>query len=205
MTLKYVGPKPIISHTSIEFDENKEDKYVYLSVVAQLIQALDHDYIDDKSYVYEKNLFSHDECLYILNKYCKNLNTLLTQTNDSAQEDMEHDKERARNNDMLSDQDKEVLINNIDIMHDYVMQRAVNKNVYYCAVNILADIVQEDHIEHITTPYTEPFLHVLHSLQGTLVYKQAPIDTKLDVFEVDKQLLVKLQVINILRDAKPII
>ena len=173
--------------------------------MAQLIQALDHDYIDDKSYVYEKNLFSHDECLYILNKYCKNLNTLLTQTNDSAQEDMEHDKERARNNDMLSDQDKEVLINNIDIMHDYVMQRAVNKNVYYCAVNILADIVQEDHIEHITTPYTEPFLHVLHSLQGTLVYKQAPIDTKLDVFEVDKQLLVKLQVINILRDAKPII
>ena len=71
MTLKYVGPKPIISHTSIEFDENKEDKYVYLSVVAQLIQALDHDYIDDKSYVYEKNLFSHDECLYILNNIVK--------------------------------------------------------------------------------------------------------------------------------------
>jgi len=36
MTLKYVGPKPLISHTGIEFDKNKEDKYVYLPIVAKL-------------------------------------------------------------------------------------------------------------------------------------------------------------------------
>jgi len=48
MTLKYVGPRPHISHTGIEFDSNKEDKFVYLNFVVQLIKALSHDYFEDK-------------------------------------------------------------------------------------------------------------------------------------------------------------
>jgi len=53
MELKYVGPKPIISHTGIEFDNNKEDKFAYLNIVIQLLKALDHDYFEDKTYVYQ--------------------------------------------------------------------------------------------------------------------------------------------------------
>ena len=53
MILKYVGPKPIISHTGIEFDNNKEDKYAYLNIVIQLIRALDHEYIENRIYKYE--------------------------------------------------------------------------------------------------------------------------------------------------------
>ncbi|MDQ7061959.1 MAG: hypothetical protein Q9M43_12925 [Sulfurimonas sp.] len=48
MRLKYVGPKPIISHTGIEFDNNKEDKFAYLNIVIQLLKALNHEYFEDK-------------------------------------------------------------------------------------------------------------------------------------------------------------
>jgi hypothetical protein len=61
----------------------------------------------------------------------------------------------------------------------------------------LADIVKKDHIDHITTPFFQTFMHVLHSLQGTLRGEKFPIDTALDVFEKDKNLFVTLKVVNI--------
>jgi len=199
MTLKYVGPKPIISHTGIEFDKNKEDKFVYLNIVVQLIKALDHDYIEGKSYTYEDVRLSDIEIKHILHEYCPDMDKLLDKTAYSIEDEIEHNIKRAHESDTLEEEDKEVLINNITIMHDYMLQRAVNKSVYYCAMTVLADIAQRDHIDHITTPMYQPFVHVLHSLQGTLLKRKAPIDTQLDVFEQDKQLFVKLKVVNILR------
>ena len=48
----------------------------------------------------------------------------------------------------------------------------------------------------------QPFVHVLHSLQGTLLKKRVPIDTQLDIYEQDQQLFVKLKVVNILKNKK---
>jgi len=199
MTLKYVGPKPIISHTGIEFDKNKEDKFIYLNIVVQLIKALDHDYIEGKSYSYEDVRLSDVDMLHILNKYCLNMDKLLDKTTYNIEHEIEHNIERAHESKTLDEEDKNVLINNIAIMHDYMLQRAVNKSVYYCAMAILADIAKRDHIDHITTPMYQPFMHVLHSLQGTLLKERVPIDTQLDVYEKDKKLFVQLKVVNILK------
>ena len=200
MTLKYVGPKPIISYTGIELDKNKEDKFVYLGVVAKLIKALDHKYIEEKTYFYDdKRELSHAEILDILEKYCKNLNELLDKTNHNVEEEIEHNLKRAHESKTLEPIEKEVLLNNINMMHDYMIQRSVNKSVYYCAMRVLADIVKEDHIDYIKAPFTEKFMHVLHSLQGTLVAEKSPIDTKLDIFRKDNQLYILLKVVNILQ------
>jgi len=199
MTLKYVGPKPLISHTGIEFDKNKEDKYIYLGIVTRLIEALDHKYIEDKVYIYnDEGNVSENEILHTLNKYCPNIDELLDKNNHCVEEYMQHDLQRAHESKTLNAMEKEVLINNIELMHDYMLQRSVNKNVYYCAMKVLADIISRDHIDYVTTPFVHHYMHVLHSLQGTLVKEKAPIDTKLDIFEKDKKLFVKLQVINIL-------
>ena len=200
MTLKYVGPKPIISYMGIELDKNKEDKFVYLGVVTKLIKALDHKYIEDKSYFYDdKREFSHAEILDILEKYCNNLNELLDKTNHNVEEEIEHNLKRVHESKTLEPIEKEVLLNNINMMHDYMIQRSVNKSVYYCAMRVLADIVKDDHIDYIKTPFTEKFMHVLHSLQGTLVAEKYPIDTKLDIFRKDNQLYILLKVVNILQ------
>jgi len=53
MNIKYAGPKPIISHRGINFDNNKEDKYVYLNVAVQILKSLDHEYVKDKVYTYD--------------------------------------------------------------------------------------------------------------------------------------------------------
>lgn len=198
MILKYVGPKPIISHTGIEFDTNKEDKFVYLPIVAKLLKALDHRYIEDKSYTCEADRdISSENMMDILKKYCADLDTLLDKTNHNVEEEIEHNLQRANENNLLDTVEKEVLIKNIELMHNYMLQRSVNKSVYYCAMGALADIVKKDHIDHTTTPFFQKYMHVLHSLQGSLLTEKFPVDTSLNVFEKKKQLFITLKVVNI--------
>ncbi len=99
---------------------------------------------------------------------------------------------------MLNAVEKEVLVNNIELMHNYMLQRSVNKSVYYCAMRALAKVVKRDHIDHITTPFFQTYMHVLHSLQGTLLTKKFPVDTALDIYEHDKHLFITLKVVNLL-------
>jgi len=200
MHLKYVGPKPLISHTGIEFDNNKEDKYVYLNIALQLIKALDHDYFENKTYSYNASTqrLSSDELESELNKYCKNLDTLEKDKQEEAQNEYEHQIQRAKENTVLDDESKEVLIKNIQLMKDYLIQRTINKAAYYCAVDLLADILKKDHIDYIIVPMFQKFAHVLHSVQGVLREQKFPMDTKLEIYEEDGKLLAKLQVINIL-------
>jgi hypothetical protein len=81
-------------------------------------------------------------------------------------------------------------------MRDYLIQRSINKRVYYCAINALAELAKEDHIDYIIAPMFQTFIHVLHSVQGSLERQKSPIDTKLDIYRENGKLLVKLQVVN---------
>ncbi|WP_294963575.1 hypothetical protein [Sulfurimonas sp.] len=198
MELKYVGPKPIISYTGIEFDNNKEDKYTYLNIVVQLLKALDHDYFEDKTYNYQAytQRLTSQELYDELTKLCPNIKALMQRENHNIEEEIEHNIHRAEENSVLNAQNREVLLSNINIMHDYLVQRSINKSVYYCAVDLLAELLKKDHIDHVITPMFQTFFHVLHSVQGSLKKQKSPIDTALDVFEKDGTLFVKLQVIN---------
>jgi len=197
MKLKYVGPKPLISHTGISFDNNKEDKYIYLNIVVQLIKAIDHEYHDDRTYTYNADTkrLSDDELLTELKKICPDIDALMEREDHCVEEEIEHNIQRANESRTLSYEDKEVLKNNIEIMHDYLVQRSVNKAVYYCAINALAQMLKKDHIDYIITPMYQKFSHVLHSVQGVLRKEKVPIDSKLEVYQEDSQLLVKLDVI----------
>ena len=198
MELKYVGPKPIISHTGIEFDNNKNDKYSYLNIVVQLIKALSHNYYEDRTYQYNTDTtrFKSDELLHELSKVCPNLSALMEKENHHIEEEIEHNMQRANESETLTNEDKEVLKKNIEIMHDYLVQRSINKSVYYCAINTLTELVKKDHIDYIIVPMFQNFAHVLHSVQGVLREQRFSIDSKLEIYQENGKLLVKLQVIN---------
>lgn len=199
MTIKYAGPKAIFSHTGICFDTNKEDKYVYLDIAAQLVEELDHDYIDSKIYRHtlEKHL-SDEEILKILKKKCPDLDALVEEAGHQTEDLLDEDLRRAHDNKLLNDEEKEALEKNIEIMHDYMIQRSINKSAYYCLMSRLADITAKDHIDQITLPMQQNYVHVLHSLQGTLIKEKKPVDTEINIYEKDKKLFVTLKVINLL-------
>ncbi len=198
MTLKYSGPKPIISHTGIEFDNNKEDKYVYINIALQFLHALSHEYFEDKKYVYQTdtNRISEIELINEVKKYCPNMNSLIDKQNHSIEEEVEHQLQRAHESCVLDDSCKVVLEENINIMHDYLVQRSVNKAVYYCLVDALADLLKKDNIDFVIVPMYQNYFHVLHSVQGSLKKQKFPIDTSLEIYKEGSDLLAKLDVIN---------
>jgi hypothetical protein len=198
MQIKYVGPKPIISHTGIEFDNNKEDKFTYLNIVVQLLNALNHEYIEDKVYTYKADTGRiADEVLpHELKKYCPNLEELVAHENHDIEEEIHHHLDRAHDSKTLSPEEKRTLENNINIMHDYIVQRSINKSVYYCVINALARLLKKDNIDYVITPMFQKFAHVLHSVQGVLQKDDFEIDTRLEIYQEKGKLLIKLQVIN---------
>ncbi|MBU1927466.1 hypothetical protein KKG77_00535 [bacterium] len=199
MKLEYAGPKPIISHTGIAFDKNKEDKYSYLSVLVRLLNAFNHEYIEDKTYVCDADIkdLSSDELYKELKKYCENIDKLIKSENHAVEGKIEHDLDRAHENLILNDAAKETLENNIKIMHDYMIQRSINKSVYYCGIHALAKIIEREKIEHITVPMFIKYTHVLHSVQGVLRTEKRPVESDLSIFEEDEKLFAKLQIIYI--------
>jgi hypothetical protein len=199
MKLEYVGPKPIISHTGIEFDNNKEDKFIYLNIVVQLIKALDHKYFENRTYTYtaDTQRLTCDELIRELKHICPDLNSMMEKSNHSIEDEIAHNIKRANESLTLTLEDKEVLTKNINMMHNYLVQRSINKSVYYCAVNALTEMVKKDHIDYIIAPMYQKFAHVFHSVQGVLRKEKFPIDSKIEIYQKDSQLFVKLDVINI--------
>ncbi len=206
-SLEYAGPKPLYySPTGIDFQINKEDKFIYLEALCELIEALDQEYLPDdtlqkgeeshKKVRIGGNRYTPQAMFHLLHGYVHALNILIDQRLDETTKMIDEDIDRARHNSHLSSQDRAVLIKNIEIMRSYQLQRSLNKCVYYAGVEALAGIVKMRHIRQLTVTIEPHLLHVLHSLQGALKQLHPPVLTKIDIFEHEEHLLVELEVID---------
>ncbi|WP_295055922.1 hypothetical protein [Sulfuricurvum sp.] len=197
MSLKYAGPKPLISAHGVTFDLNKEDKFVYLSIVAELIQALNHEYEGGKCYTYlaSNKPLDIDRILELIRQN----DPLLDQEVQDRQKIVEHDiaeeLEHAHSNKVLCEEEKEVLIKNIELLRNYRISRSINKTVYYSGITSLAHIIQKGHIDSIFAPMFPKFSHVFHSIQGALVKLHPPIDSNIEIYEENGHLSVRLDIL----------
>lgn len=197
MVLKYAGPKPLISAHGITFDFNKEDKFIYLSIVAELIQALDHDYIDNKRYTYLSTAkpLDVDRIYKLISDQAVDLLTKIEERRILAEKEQEDELERARANRLLGEEEREVLIRNIELLHTYQINRAINKTLYYSGINVIANEIRKGHIDHISAPMFPKFLHVFHSIQGALRLLLPLLETQIAIFEEEGHLTVQLKII----------
>jgi hypothetical protein len=197
MSLKYAGPKPLISAHGISFDLNKEDKFIYLSIVAELIQALNHKYEGGKRYTHmtSNKPLNTDRILELIRQNDPMLDQEIKERQKIVEQEIADELERAHNNKVLCEEEKAVLIKNIEILRNYRMMRSINKTVYYSGIASLARIIQRGHIDHIYAPMFPKFNHVFHSIQGSLVKLHPPIDSAIDIYEEDAHLYVRLEIL----------
>lgn len=192
--LKYTGPKALFSISGVSFDNSKEDKFIYLSILAELIEALDHEYVSDKRYVFETGHKPLDETilLELIRKRPSNLNEQIEYWAAKTAQDIDDDIKRAQSNPILNQEERDVLKNNLEILRPYRMQRSINKSIYYAGVKLLASIIKQAGIQYILTPMHPKFLHVLHSVQGALRAMHPSVDSSIDIHEEQGHLVVKL-------------
>lgn len=199
MTIKYVGPRPLISVSGIDFDHKKEDKYIYLSIVAELIQALDHEYVKDQHYVAMtgKKPLDPATILSLIRSYDSELDEAIAERNALSETEIDDELTRAHENRLINDEERHVLIKNIELMRPYRIQRSINKTVYYSGIATLAHIIKKGHIDYITAPMFPIFMHVFHSIQGVLGKFHPPLDSEIDIFEENSHLSVRLKLKNL--------
>lgn len=198
MTLEYTGPKPIISVTGIEFDHNKEDKFIYLSIVAELIQALDHEYIEDKRYTCVTGItpLTPETICTLIRRYDPALDQEITDRRTQRETEIASVIKRAHENQLLCEEERQVLVKNIELLQGYCIQRTINKTAYYSGIDTLAHIIKKGRIDHITAPMYTKFFHVFHSIQGVLGKLHPPMDSNIDIYEENDQLSVQLKLKN---------
>lgn len=197
MRLQYTGPKPLISSHGINFDLNKEDKFVYLSIVAELIQALNHEYIGEKRYVYMTSgrPLDNELILSIIQSLNPSLEEDVLERRRIVNAEIDEEIERAHSNKLLCEEERDVLIKNIEMLRNYRTTRSLNKTVYYSGITSIAKIIKNGHIDHITSPMYPKFMHVFHSLQGVLSKLHPPIDSSIDIFQEDEHLQIRLNIL----------
>lgn len=197
MSLKYAGPKPLISAHGITFDLNKDDKFIYLSIVAELIQALNHEYEGGKRYTYltSNKPMDTDRILEVIRQNDPSLDQEIKDRQIIVEQEIADELERATTNRVLCDEECSVLIKNIELLRTYRINRSINKTVYYSGITSLAHIIQKGHIDTIFAPMFPKFNHVFHSIQGALVKLHPPIDSTIDIYEEDGHLNVRLDIL----------
>ena len=198
MQIKYVGPKPLISKTGISFDPEYDDRYTYLNITVQLLHALDHDYFEDKTYQYavDNRRLRDNDILEGLKKYCGSLQPIVDVAVKYEQSIIEDELQRAEENIIISDIEKEALVKNIKMMTAYRLQYATNDALYRNAIKQLANHVKKEHIDFVVVPMFQRFAAVLHAIQDELQKQKFPIDTKMDIYENHGSLMARMQVIN---------
>lgn len=197
MALKYAGPKPLISAHGVSFDLNKEDKFVYLSIVAELILALNHEYEGGKRYTYlaSNKPMDIDRIIELIRQNDPSLDQEIQERKKMVEHEIEEELKHAHSNKVLCEEEKEVLVKNIELMRSYLINRSINKTVYYSGITSLAHIIQKGHIDTIFAPMFPKFQHVFHSIQGALFKLHPAIDSNIDIYEEDGHLNVRLDIL----------
>lgn len=198
MPLQYAGPKPLISAHGITFDLNKEDKFAYLSVVAELIQALDHNYQSDERYTY-LTMADPLKTDTIFNLIKSKDSTLLSQIEERrliTENEIADELSRAHENKVLCEEERDVLVRNIELLRNYQISRSINKTVYYSGINVIANEIKQGHIDYVTAPMFPKFFHVFHSVQGALSKLHPPVDSTIEIREHEGHLQVRLDIIS---------
>jgi len=184
--------------TGVTFVANKADKFIYLGVLAELIRALDHEYQDNKNYTTqtEEKVYDEKSILDLIRTYIPDLDEKIEEWILNTTQKLDSDIQRAKNNITLCCEAKEILINNIEWIREYQIQRATNKSIYYAGVEALAIIIKQRQIEYVATSIDPKFLHLLHSIRGPLRRLHPPVDSKIEIIKKEEHLTFELRILN---------
>ncbi len=181
-TIKFVGPKPIVSDKGVRFDPNQPDKYTYLSAALELAEAFDvegeaHDIV----YRAKTSQLSDTVMQRMLEKYCPDLEKYVKEREEKAKALVEELRQRVQEHKNISEEGRRAWLGNIDAMYDYYLQYVTNEAAYECVLQRIADEVSKAKIREIRVPLLNHFGLVLHELSEVLEQRKPPIDSEYHV------------------------
>ncbi len=198
MTVAYIGPSVLISPRGITFDTKKEDKFLYLQSTADLLDAIDHEYVGDEVYSYasETGKWTDEVLLTKLKRHYDGVEKVIEEAEKSAHDYIDSMVERLKESTTLTEEERVVYSNNIEMMRKYMIQRHINKRVYYAVVQQLIERLRHNKIAYITASMNSGSFHVLNTMQRCLRQQKSPVNSQVSFESEGDEYMVKLSIIN---------
>lgn len=185
MKFEYTGCKPVISEHGISFKEGKDDRFLYLPFVYEIIDALNNNYEKNHNCSYDINMQTASiEKLYEkISTYSPNLDKELDEKIKEYMKYLDDETKEVEDRTTLNDISKSIYLENLKLMRDYRIKRAKNKIFYHYCIYIIAEIIKNSKIKEIDLPFNEKFWHILESIQSELKSHKILSDLKINEFE----------------------
>lgn len=190
MKFEYIGYRPIISQFGVCYKKGKNDKYVYLPYVYEILNAVSNEYDMEKNHTYTIKVDKSN-----ISKLYNNLLGLNPKLDQEIIEKLENYKSNLeiKSNEIkdrknFTQLEKDAYLNNLEYKKDYKINRAKNKIFYYTAVLAIANIIKHKKIKKLTIPFNGKFWHVLKTLQGVLSGEK--VGTRLSITEKNGALVL---------------
>jgi len=192
-TLQYAGPKPICSKYGILFDYAKEDRFIYLDTLIQLIAALDTRTLREGTLHFgiKREPLEGSVLLGKIEKHVPDIRRIMENAVADTETFLHETMEWTQTNEQMSSIEKEVLLKNIALMKEYVVQRAVNKAVYYILIDMLGERLRDGHVHYIVFPMHRNFHHVAKSLGNALAKQKPPVPSYAEIVETKEGMALK--------------
>lgn len=193
MQLKYIGPKAMISEHGISFKDGKDDKYVYINNAVQIYNAINHNYEKDKVYHHniENKNYTSEEIIFQLKDEVEDFDLFIQQELEGYNRYLQNQEEDVEKRDNLNKDEKNVFINNLQIMREYRTQRFINKHVYERIIKAIVDTIVKNKLHEIQTPFNERFWHILQTIEGWLS-KEYNINSTLETVSEEDGIIILL-------------
>lgn len=194
MHLKYVGHKPVISHSGVDFSIGKEDKYVYIEPAAQMLDFLSKLENKKKSSINPSKLLDEQNILSILHKNRPDFNIFFKENISAYEKKLDDEILDVNKITRLNNVEKEVLINNLKFMKAYRLQRVTNKLVYEELINGCIEIIEKKGVLSIEMPFSLTFVHVASSFESSLALINRAVVANVEVILDREQPYTRLTV-----------
>lgn len=170
MKLQYAGLKPVISAQGISFKEGKDDKFIYLPLTVDILNAINHTYEQKRVYSHQldNKQLNPNEILDIITKFHPDLEKTMNKEIDAYKIHLDNEEKEVSIRRDLSDIEKETYIANLRLMREYKIQRAKNKIFYFHYIETIVETILKNKIKEIDTPFNMKFWHILQSIEGVL-------------------------------------
>lgn len=198
MTVAYVGPSVLISSRGITFDTKKEDKFLYLFSAVELLDAIDHTYIGDRVYSYasEVRRWTGDLLMEKLRHHYDDIDTVINTAEASAGSYIDGMVERVRASTTVTEDERRVYVDNIELMRTYMIQRHINKRVYYAVVAQVVACLRHKNIAYISATMNAGCFHVMNTIQRCLRQQKRPLNSLFSFEREGDALMVKLSIVE---------
>ena len=177
MNFNYVGFRPVISQYGISYKQGKDDKYIYLPYVYEVLNAVDSDYEVQRNHSYSIKIDNSNA-----NRLYKKILELDPKLEDDINFKLENYKKNLEiksleieNRRNISKIEKDTYINNLNYKKTYRINRAKNKIFYYSAILSIANLIKHKKIKSVGFLNKRHYSHKTEEIEKILNEKKTDL------------------------------